>query len=128
MSREISGILCLRLLDYDRGAIFFGGANLMTDDKTLRQQLVELLQGRGAHADFEDAVEGLPAELRGARVHDLPFTAWRLVEHMRIAQWDILEFSRASKHVSPPWPEGHWPAGDAPATPAAWEESLAAFH
>ncbi len=87
-------------------------------------------RARRACQIFEDAVDvfGLPAELRGARVHDLPFTVWRLVEHMRIAQWDILEFSRDGKHASPPWPEGYWPAGDPPATPTAWEESIAAFH
>src|SRR5579863_1630076 len=90
------------------------------DLKALRKQLVELLQGRGAHADFDDAVGGLPVKLRGARAHDLPFTPWRLLEHMRIAQCDILEFSRDAKHVSPQWPEGYWPAGDAPANAAAW--------
>jgi hypothetical protein len=120
------------------GPFFLRRANLMADKiaagstahdaKALRKQLVELLQGRGAHADFDEAVGGLPAKLRGAHAHDLPFTPWRLLEHMRIAQWDIVEFSRNAKHVSPKWPEGYWPAGDAPARATAWEESIASFH
>lgn len=110
------------------GPFFFEGGNLMTDDKTLRQQLVELLQGRGAHSGFEEAVGGLPPELRGTRVGELPYTAWKLLEHMRIAQWDILEFSRDARHVSPQWPEGYWPAEDGPANADGWEESVASFH
>jgi hypothetical protein len=85
------------------------------------------LKGRSAHADFEKAVAGLPVKLRGARVKGLPYTIWRLLEHMRIAQWDILEFSRNPKHVSPDWPSGYWPQAEAPATAAAWNKSIAAF-
>ena len=99
----------------------------MTDDAVLREHLVNLLRGRGAHLDFEKAMDGLPVALRGARAPELPFTPWRLLEHMRIAQWDILEFSRDAKHVSPAWPDGYWPAGDAPANGAAWNKSVAAF-
>ena len=58
---------------------------------------------------------------------ELPFTAWRLLEHLRLAQWDILEFSRDPKHQSPQWPEGYWPEGDAPANAAAWDASVAAL-
>ena len=58
---------------------------------------------------------------------NLPFTAWRLLEHMRIAQWDILEFSRNPKHVSPKWPQGYWPSTDVPANDAEWDASVAAF-
>jgi hypothetical protein len=99
----------------------------MAEQTALRRQLVELLQGRGAHVGFEEAIDGLPARLRGARVRNLAFTPWRLLEHMRIAQWDILEFSRNAKHVSPQWPEGYWPAGDAPPTAGAWNKSVSAF-
>jgi len=99
----------------------------MTDDKILRKQLVELLQGRGAHSGFEDAIDGLPPELLGARVRDLPYTLWQLLEHMRMAQWDILEFSRDARHVSPQWPEGYWPAEDAPGGAEAWEKGVASF-
>jgi hypothetical protein len=96
-------------------------------DAALRKHLIELLRGRGAHADFDAAIDGLPEALRGARVKDLPFTPWRLLEHLRLAQSDILEFSRNPKHKSPKWPEGYWPEGDAPRNSAAWEASVAAF-
>src|SRR5438874_10310252 len=88
----------------------------MASDHTaaLREHLLYLLRGGGAHLDFEKAVAGLPAELRGAKVPGLPHTPWRLLEHLRIAQWDILEFSRNPRHVSPQFPEGYWPRGDAP--------------
>ena len=96
-------------------------------DAVLRKHLIELLRSRGAHADFDEAIDGLPEGLRGARVKDLPFTAWRLLEHLRLAQWDILEFSRNPKHKSPSWPEGYWPEADAPPNAAAWDASVAAF-
>jgi hypothetical protein len=96
-------------------------------DAILRQHLVKLLRGGNAHVDFEKAIAGLPAPLRGTRHPQLPFTSWRLLEHMRIAQWDILEFSRDAKHVSPEWPGGYWPSGDAPASAAAWDASVKAF-
>jgi hypothetical protein len=72
-------------------------------------------------------MEGLPAKLRGARIKGLPYTPWQLLEHMRIAQWDILEFSRDAKHVSPPWPDGYWPKEDAPADGKAWDKSVTSF-
>jgi DinB superfamily len=99
----------------------------MPDDSSLRKHLVELLKGGNAHVDFDKAVAGFPPKLRGARVSGLPYTAWRLLEHMRIAQWDILEFSRKSKHVSPDWPSGYWPDGDAPPSVSAWNKSIATF-
>ena len=77
--------------------------------------------------DFDKAVSGLSPEARGAKPPGLPFTPWRLLEHMRIAQWDILEFSRNPKHVSPDWPAGYWPEGDAPLDDAAWEKRVKAF-
>lgn len=99
----------------------------MTENAALRKHLVSLLRGGNAHADFEQAIGGLPARLRGARVPKVPYTAWGLLEHMRIAQWDILEFSRDPKHVSPEWPEGYWPSGDAPGSARAWEASVREF-
>lgn len=96
-------------------------------DRALREHLDYLLGGGGAHLSFDKAVAGLPPELRGKRAPGSPHTAWRLVEHMRIAQWDILEFTRNPKHVSPDWPAGYWPTGDAPPDAAAWDRSLAAF-
>jgi hypothetical protein len=99
----------------------------MNEDSVLRKQLVDLLRGGNAHVDFEKAIAGLPAKLRGARVPSLPYSAWGLLEHLRLAQWDILEFVRNPKHVSPKWPEGYWPKDDAPADSAAWDASVAAF-
>jgi hypothetical protein len=96
-------------------------------DQALRQHLLYVLEGGGAHARFEDVIEHFPAKLRGKKADGLPHTAWMLLEHMRIAQWDILEFSRDSKHVSPAWPDGHWPRTDAPPTATAWAKSIQRF-
>ena len=94
--------------------------------KALRKQLMWLLSGGHAHADFENTIRGLPAKARGAKVKGVPYTAWELLEHMRLAQWDILEFSRDAKHVSPEFPAGYWPKTKAP-PPGAWEKSVRAF-
>lgn len=99
----------------------------MSDDKALRQHLLDLLRGGGAHLNFDAAIAGLPAKLRGARPAGLPFTAWRLLEHMRIAQWDIVEFSRNPKYIPPEFPEDYWPKTDAPPSNVAWEKSVKAF-
>ncbi len=101
----------------------------MTGDQTtkLREHLLYLLQGGGAHLNFDKAIADLPAALRGAKTPGVPHTPWRLLEHLRIAQWDILEFTRNPRHVSPLWPEGYWPASDAPPDDGAWDLSVAAF-
>jgi hypothetical protein len=98
----------------------------MDKDQSLRDHLLELLRGRGAHLDFEKALADLPPELRGAKAPGLPHTVWQLLEHLRIAQWDILEFSRNPDHVSPPWPEGYWPSETAPDN-GAWNGAVEAF-
>jgi uncharacterized damage-inducible protein DinB len=97
------------------------------DDKALREHVVYLLKGGGAHLSYDDAVADLPEKLRGAKVDGVPHTPWRLLEHMRIAQWDILEFSRDAEHVSPGFRDGYWPTSDAPPNADAWEESVEAF-
>lgn len=94
---------------------------------SLRTHLVALLKGGSAHVDFGAAVKGFPVELRGKRPQGSPHSAWELLEHMRIAQWDILEFSRNPKHVSPKFPEGYWPKSPEPTDPAAWDKSVKAF-
>ncbi len=99
----------------------------MDRDQSLREQLLYLLGGGGAHLDFEVAIADLPAELRGVRPPGVPHTPWRLLEHLRLAQWDILEFSRNPKHVSPKFPKGYWPESDAPPDADAWDRSVAAF-
>jgi hypothetical protein len=97
------------------------------NNDTLRLHLTELLQGGHAHLDFEAAIADLPVELRGARPEKLPHTPWRLLEHMRLAQWDILRFSVDPAHVSPEFPSGYWPKGDAPPDASAWDRSVDAF-
>jgi uncharacterized damage-inducible protein DinB len=94
---------------------------------SLREHVIYLLEGGGAHLSFEQAFGDLPAELRGARPEGLPYTPWRLLEHLRICQWDILQFSRNAGHVSPTFPDGYWPSGDAPPSDGAWLRSMDAF-
>ena len=96
-------------------------------DQSLREHIVYLLKDGGAHLHFDDAIKDFPAALRGTRATGLPHTAWQLLEHMRIAQWDILEFSRNTKHKSPDFPDGYWPRTAAPPDEPAWEKSLREF-
>ncbi len=98
----------------------------MDTNKALREHLHDLLRG-AAHPGFEEVISDLPANLRGAKPTGLPHTPWRLLEHMRIAQSDILEFCRNPRHVSPEFPDGYWPSDDAPPHDDAWDKSVAAF-
>ena len=95
--------------------------------KQLREHVLYLLDGGGAHARFNDAVNNMPEKLRGVKPDGLPHSAWMLLEHLHIAQWDILEFSRNSKHASPKWPENYWPKTQAPPNAAAWNKSVQQF-
>jgi hypothetical protein len=99
----------------------------MTDSEALRQHVLDLLRGRNAHADFDSVMADFPSRLRGVKPPGAAHTAWQLLEHMRIAQSDILEFSRDGKHKSPPWPEGYWPKTEAPPAAASWNNSLRSF-
>lgn len=96
-------------------------------DTIVRDHVAKLLQKSGAHLDFDQAVADLPAELRGRRPQGLPYSPWELLEHLRICQWDILEFSRNPDHVSPEFPQGYWPDSPEPPEDAAWQNSVAAF-
>jgi len=96
-------------------------------DKLLREHVLYLLDGGGAHVDFDHAIGDWPVQLAGAKVANFPHTAWMLLEHMRIAQWDILEFSRNPRHASPKWPEGYWPATETQPTEKAWKDSPTTF-
>ncbi|MDQ3744901.1 MAG: DinB family protein [Acidobacteriota bacterium] len=96
-------------------------------DKALREQLLYLLRGGGAHIKFDEAVKDFPAGLINAKAEGVPYTPWHLLEHMRIAQWDILEFSRSASHVSPEWPEGYWPDKGREASADDWQRSVEAF-
>jgi hypothetical protein len=98
----------------------------MSND-ALRTHLVRLLEWHDAHADFDAAVAGLGVELRGVRPPGLPYSAWELLEHLRITQLDILEFCRNPAYAEPKWPEEYWPTTGEPPTAEAWERSVAAF-
>jgi hypothetical protein len=99
----------------------------MKKQKSLPEHLVELLNGGHAHIDFESAVKNWPANLQGKKPAGAAHTPWEVLEHMRIAQWDILEFTRNPRHVSPEFPAGYWPKTQVPPDNKTWNESLAAF-
>jgi DinB superfamily len=96
-------------------------------DKALREHVSYLLRGGGAHIEFRTALDEMPLDLINVRVGNLPYTPWQVLEHMRIAQWDILEFSRNEKHVSPPFPKGYWPEPSVEADEVAWRATVSAF-
>ena len=96
-------------------------------DRALREHVLDVLRGGGAHIKFEDAIEGFPPEFFNARAAGVPYTPWQLLEHMRIAQWDIIEFSRSAAHVSPRWPEGYWPEEGLAADEDDWLRSVEGF-
>jgi hypothetical protein len=96
-------------------------------DAALREHLVQLLTGGHAHATFDKAIKNLPVALRGKRPKGAEHSPWEVLEHLRIAQWDILEFSRNAEHQSPAWPSGYWPATPAPPDEKAWDKSVRAF-
>jgi hypothetical protein len=95
-------------------------------DRALRDHVIFLLKGGGAHVNFADTVKEWPLQFAGIKVAKFPHAAWMLLEHLRLAQLDILEFSRNSKHVSPKWPEGYWPESPAPPSEEAWKSSIEA--
>lgn len=99
----------------------------MNTDKALREHLVYLLTDGGAHANFDTAIKDMPAAIRGKKPEGADHSPWELLEHLRIAQWDILEFSRNGKHKSPEFPAGYWPKEQAPPNDEAWEKSVKAF-
>jgi len=99
----------------------------MADDSGLREHLIEVLTGGHAHATFDSAVKGFPQAKIGKRPKGLPYSAWEILEHMRIAQNDILRFSQSAEHVSPAWPEGYWPGAPAPQKPSQWARSVRRF-
>ena len=96
-------------------------------DASLREHLISLLNGGNAHADFETAIKNIPIALRGKRPKGAEHSPWQVLEHLRIAQWDILEFSRDANHKSPDWPGGYWPTKPAPPDEKAWDKSVRAF-
>lgn len=99
----------------------------MPNDAKLREQLIALLEGGHAHATFDSAVKGFPVDQAGKRPRGLPHSAWELLEHLRIAQNDILRFSTSENYESPKWPEGYWPASPAPEKEGDWARSVRAI-
>jgi len=99
----------------------------MDNSDSLRQHLANLLTKASAHVEATTELKEFPAQLRGRKPEGAPYTPWQVLEHMRIAQWDILRFSMDSKHVSPKFPDGYWPKTAAPPSDAAWEGSVRQF-
>lgn len=99
----------------------------MAHERLLRDHLVRLLVWHDAHADFDQVVADVPARLQGVRPEGLPYSLWQLLEHMRLAQADILDFCRNPQYRQPAWPADYWPRTEAPPAPDAWGRSVAAF-
>src|ERR1700730_6010287 len=99
----------------------------MSDNQSLRKHLLYLLSGGGAHISFEALIAGFPVEIINGKVEGVPYTPWQLLEHMRLAQWDIVRFSIDANHVSPEFPKGYWPAPDTMADNQLWNYTVAAF-
>ena len=97
------------------------------NDQSLRDHLLSLLRGGNAHISFDDSVAAFPVEACGQRIQGLPYSAWQVLEHLRIAQWDIIEFCRDRNHVSPKWPEGYWPKPDERGGAELWQETVDKF-
>ena len=97
------------------------------NEEVLRRQLVAQLDGGQAYAPIKEAILGFPFELAGRKPAAVRHTAWEIVEHMRIAQWDILRFTVDPDHVTPPWPDDHWPKSSTPEDEAAWRRSVETF-
>lgn len=93
----------------------------------VRDEVLYLLRGGNAHLSFDDVIAKFPARLRGAKPAGAPHTAWQLLEHLRICNWDILEFSRNPKYAAPKFPDDYWPKSEKPPSPAAWDKSVASF-
>ena len=97
------------------------------EDDSLRKHVLYLLRGGGAHMSFDDFINSFPADLCNRQIENLPYTPWQVLEHMRLAQWDILEFSRDPDHISPEFPKGYWPKPDESGSPALWQKTVDEF-
>ena len=97
---------------------------MTSEHEILTDELIKLLNGGSAHVSLDEALAGLSDKLRGVKPGNLPYSIWQLVEHIRIAQWDMVKFSQDEKHESPQWPEGYWVKDAAPKDDAEWESSI----
>jgi len=100
---------------------------MSANDKALRDHVIYLLEEGGAHAKFDDVVKDWPVNLRGKKVDNLPYNAWGVLEHLRIAQNDILDFSVNPKYKAMNWPTDYWPKSEAPPAADEWDKSVRAF-
>jgi len=100
---------------------------LSNNDRQLREHVLQLLRGGDAHIHLDDLIKDFPLDRINEKIEGVPYTAWQVLEHMRIAQWDILEFSRDADHISPSFPEGYWPSPDTPAGLESWNQSVESF-
>jgi uncharacterized damage-inducible protein DinB len=98
----------------------------MNEDQSLREQLTQQLDWGDAHVGFDAVIGDVPVEMRGVRPADLPYSLWHLLEHLRLAQADILDFCRNANYHQPAWPDDYWPKSAAPPTAEAWDNSVAA--
>lgn len=96
-------------------------------EKIIREHLINLLQGHGAHMSYEEALSGFPKELQNSKIPKFSNTPWKILEHMRIAQWDIYQFCINPEHISPDFPDGYWAKSETPPSENAWEESVTSF-
>jgi len=99
----------------------------VTQDRELRDHVLYMLRGGGAHVSFDDLIAAFPIDLINSEIEGVPYTPWQVLEHMRIAQWDILEFSRDAGHVSPKFPAGYWPSAGAVADEEKWNKTVSTF-
>jgi hypothetical protein len=101
--------------------------SVISEDAVLREQLLDLLQGGNAHMSFDEVIAGTPLDKANTKPTNYNYTLWQLLEHMRLVQWDIVEFVVNPEHVSPDYPEGYWPPEDKKATRAQWEKTVRSF-
>ncbi len=100
---------------------------MTNSDRSLREHLAKLLDGRQAHVGMDSAIDKLSLDELSRKPEGAPWTLWELFEHVRIAQWDVVEFSKSAEHQSPEYPKGYWPDDDAPQDADAWKQSVASF-
>ena len=101
--------------------------NSSTNNKDIIDNLIHLIEKGNAHASLDNALQNMPYSILGKSPENLPYSIWQLAEHIRIAQWDILEFSKSAKHVSPKWPDEYWPKEAKPSSEAMWKKSVDAI-
>jgi uncharacterized damage-inducible protein DinB len=99
----------------------------MNQETTVRRQVIKVLDWEDAHASFDAAVADIPPELRGVQPAGMPYSLWQMVEHMRLAQLDILEFCVNPNYVESKWPDDYWPSGPVPPADDAWDKSIKDF-